>query len=373
MAETPQESRVELAARLEVWAHRLDGLSATSDTTSIARTLREAASALRASTEGGSRVDPEDIRRLADPCFEHRFHGSCPDAVDPEKFDPECERCRVEQRVLSALQTCDESTEGAGEARCGGLIGVEVRAQTGDGPILGVIDSIDAEGAVIRSGAWCEKVDWGCLAYPAPDSPTEQGGDEAGEVEPLIALTDEANRDRSDSPEARCGKCGSREAIRDVLSCDECDPQPPREGSDPSRVEAADHNILGDAGHPQTRDYVATNLLRHIDSMPNSGDWWGQLHAWAEFNSTGDLLPNLPYEPAQDDQGSKQEQARVEWEPLSIREARRKIAEWEARDGNWKCDACGAKMLVNDDHSKWCPEGGKTMTWAGAAGAGGSG
>lgn len=51
-----QESRVELAARLEVWAHRLDGLSATSDTTSIARTLREAAQLLRADPRIGLTV-----------------------------------------------------------------------------------------------------------------------------------------------------------------------------------------------------------------------------------------------------------------------------------------------------------------------------
>ena len=33
-----------------------------------------------------------------------------------------------------------------------------------------------------------------------------------------------------------------------------------------------------------------------------------------------------------DTMSESSEQARAEWEPLSVREARRKIAEWEARD-----------------------------------------
>lgn len=53
-----------------------------------------------------------------------------------------------------------------------------------------------------------------------------------------------------------------------------------------------DHLLLGDPQHPQTRDYVATNLLAHIDKMPNTGDWHGQLEQWAKANSTGQLTAN---------------------------------------------------------------------------------
>lgn len=60
-------------------------------------------------------------------------------------------------------------------------------------------------------------------------------------------------------------------------------------------------------------------------------------------------------------------QARVEWEPLSVREARRKIAEWEARNGHdsyvdclnggykgyqtacWDCDWRGPEHLRGDE------------------------
>lgn len=54
----------------------------------------------------------------------------------------------------------------------------------------------------------------------------------------------------------------------------------------------SDELILGDEQHPDTRDYVATNLLEHVDKMPNTGDWHGQLRQWARENSTGKLKPN---------------------------------------------------------------------------------
>lgn len=53
-----------------------------------------------------------------------------------------------------------------------------------------------------------------------------------------------------------------------------------------------DAQILGDPKHPATRDYVATNLLAHIDKMPNTGDWHGQLKSWAQANTSGNLVPN---------------------------------------------------------------------------------
>lgn len=50
--------------------------------------------------------------------------------------------------------------------------------------------------------------------------------------------------------------------------------------------------ILGDAQHPQTLDYIATNLLDALEQVPNTGDWHGIMRRWAEKNSTGELKPN---------------------------------------------------------------------------------
>ena len=50
--------------------------------------------------------------------------------------------------------------------------------------------------------------------------------------------------------------------------------------------------LIGDPEHPATLDYVATNILAHIDKLPNNGDWHGQLRNWAQRHSTGRLKPN---------------------------------------------------------------------------------
>lgn len=94
-----------------------------------------------------------------------------------------------------------------------------------------------------------------------------------------------------------------------MVTCSQCeatsdDPRHkrgcPRQSDRERILELEEALLLGDAQHPDTRDYVATNLLANVDRMPNTGDWHGQLKRWAEANTTGKLSAIPAPEPEDD-------------------------------------------------------------------------
>lgn len=306
MAETPQESRVELAARLEVWAHRLDGLSATSDTTSIARTLREAASALRASTEGAgeARVEAGWTISLGErPCTgPHKW--ATVQTLPPglrEGWQTACLKPGCTVHALSYQATKppapDSPTEQGGTARPhpfeklpGPKVKLAARVKPGEKGIC----PIHGEQVADEWGecSWRqEKHGCGYFLDPAPVDPTQLAPSASGASE-----GDE--------------------------SC---------EGSDPSRVgcplcdSGTDYEISGEDAFDDLRRTIdgPDGMLNELIDLRARLDNIGEVRSVTvldvmanllpEGATHGDLLARLrPDEPAQEDQGSEQERvARV--------------------------------------------------------------